>query len=99
MSASRSSSSRAASSAARRAGTTTRLFFILHAAPAAQWVALPALEPGHGWYRIIDTSLPSGEDFAVPDGAVRIDPPDCYIANPRSTVVLVGRAPLTPSPT
>jgi glycogen operon protein len=78
--------------------STTRLFFILHADPAAQWVALPALEPGHGWYRIIDTSLPSGEDFAAPDGAVRIDPPDHYIANPRSTVVLVGRAPLTPSP-
>jgi len=44
------------------------------------------------WYRIVDTNLPPGLDFAPPAGEVRIDPADHYIASPRSTVVLVGRA-------
>ena len=52
---------------------------------------LPALEPGSAWSRIVDTSLPSGEDFRDAGQEVPIDPPDHYIANPRSTVVLLGR--------
>jgi isoamylase len=69
----------------------TRLFFILNAHWELQWVKLPALEPGCGWSRIVDTSLPSGEDFREAGQEVPIDPPDHYIANPRSTVVLLGR--------
>jgi glycogen operon protein len=68
-----------------------RLFFILHADHEPKWIKLPQLEPGRAWYRIADTSLASGEDFAEPDREVSIDPPDHYIANARSTVVLVGR--------
>ncbi|MBZ5563469.1 MAG: glycogen debranching protein GlgX, partial [Acidobacteriia bacterium] len=68
-----------------------RLFFILNAHFDLQWVKLPPLAPGRGWYRAIDTSLPSGEDFAEPGKETRIDPPDHYIVNPRSTVVLLAR--------
>jgi glycogen operon protein len=71
--------------------TATRLFFILNARWDQQWVKLPALVPGRGWSRIIDTSLPSGEDFLDAGQEIPIDPPDHYIANPRSTVVLLGR--------
>jgi isoamylase len=69
----------------------TRLFFILHADYRPKWINLPPLDAGQGWYRIIDTSLPSGEDFAEPSREVRIDPADHYIVNPRSTVALVAR--------
>jgi hypothetical protein len=54
-------------------------------------VKLPALEPGCGWARIIDTSLPAGQDFLEAGQEIPIDPPDHYLANPRSTVVLLGR--------
>lgn len=69
----------------------SRLFFILNAHFEPQWVRLPLLEPGRGWYRAIDTSLPSGEDFAEIGQETPIEPPDHYIANPRSTVVLLAR--------
>ena len=52
---------------------------------------LPPLDGAHGWHRAIDTSLPRGADFADPGQEVRIDPADHYIANPRSTVVLLAR--------
>jgi len=66
-----------------------RLFVILNGRPEAQWVYLPLLDQSHGWYRAIDTSLPSGIDFADAGKETRIDPADHYIANPRSTVVLL----------
>ena len=72
-------------------GTGERLLLILNAHHESQWIDLPPLGPGLHWYRIVDTSLPPGADFAAPDGEVRIDPPDHYIANARTTVVLVGR--------
>jgi len=68
-----------------------RLFFILNAHWEPQWVKLPALEPGRSWHRAIDTSLAGGEDFAESGEEVRIDPPDHYITNPRTTVVLISR--------
>jgi len=43
-----------------------RLFFILNFNVEAQWVKLPALELEHTFHRAIDTSLPSGADFAEP---------------------------------
>jgi glycogen operon protein len=68
----------------------SRLFFILNAHFEAQWVKLPTLEPSRGWSRIVDTSLASGDDFREPGREVPIEPPDHYIANPRSTVILLG---------
>src|SRR6185369_2187428 len=44
----------------------TRLFFILNAHFEPQGVNLPPLAANCSWYRAIDTSLPSGEDFAEP---------------------------------
>jgi isoamylase len=68
-----------------------RLFFILNGHWDPQWIALPPLDGAHGWHRAIDTSLPAGADFAAPGREVRIDPADHYIANARSTVVLLAR--------
>jgi len=70
-----------------------RLFFILNSHFDPQWVKLPPLGSGGVWNRAIDTSLPSGEDFAEPGQEIPIDPADHYIANPRSTVVLLAQKP------
>jgi isoamylase len=69
----------------------SRLFFILNGDFQSQWVTLPPLAPAHAWYRAVDTSLPAGQDFAGAGSEVRLDPADRYIANPRSTVVLLAR--------
>jgi isoamylase len=68
-----------------------RLFFILNANFKPQWVRLPPLGSALRWHRAIDTSLTSGDDFAVAGSEVALDPPDHYIANPRSTVALLAQ--------
>lgn len=65
-----------------------RLFFILNADFALRGVKLPALGQGMRWYRVVDTSLPAGADFANPREEVLLEPADCYLVNPRSTVLL-----------
>jgi glycogen operon protein len=67
------------------------LFVILNAHFESQWVQLPAPRDGKRWLRVVDTSLPAGDDFMDPGHEVPIEPPDHYIANPRSTVILVAR--------
>ena len=67
------------------------LFFILNADFHLQSIKLPQLTNGKKWYRVIDTSLKSGEDFLDIGKEIKIDPPDVYLTNPRSTVVLIGR--------
>ena len=69
------------------------LFVILNARYEPQWVKLPPLDSGRAWHRAIDTSIPGIKSFAGVDEAIVLDPPDRYIANPRSTVVLLARAP------
>jgi glycogen operon protein len=68
----------------------SRLFVILNADWRVQFVRLPALPAALRWRRIIDTSLPAGEDCMPPGEEVPLDPGDRYFANPRSTVVLLG---------
>ncbi|HUK13811.1 MAG TPA: glycogen debranching protein GlgX, partial [Thermoanaerobaculaceae bacterium] len=68
-----------------------RVFVILNAAEELQDFGLPPLPAAMGWRRVVDTSLPAGLDFAEPGGEVPIDPPGHYLANPRSTVVLLAR--------
>ena len=69
-----------------------RLFFIFNGHfESAVGHAAAARTPTDGWYRAIDTSLPSGEDFAEPRKEIALDPADHYIVNPRSTVVLLAR--------
>ncbi|MFA6029076.1 MAG: glycogen debranching protein GlgX [Elusimicrobiota bacterium] len=69
----------------------TPLLFIYHTAHTVQHVDLPPPPRGKRWRRIIDTSLPPGEDFADPGLEVELDPQGFYIVNPRSSVVLVGK--------
>jgi isoamylase len=66
------------------------LFMILNADYRMNPVSLPALPSGKQWRRVIDTSLPAGEDFCEAGREVPLDPADCYLANPRSTVVLLA---------
>ena len=67
------------------------LFLILNADFTLQFIGLPELPDGRKWYRVIDTSLKAGDDFLDTGREVLIDPPDHYLANPRSTVVLIGK--------
>jgi glycogen operon protein len=66
------------------------LFLILNADHRLQPVRLPALADGMRWRRVIDTSLPAGEDFCDPGSELPLDPAGRYLANPRSTVALLG---------
>jgi isoamylase len=66
------------------------LFVIMNADPDSQWVQLPAPRDGKRWRRVADTSLPAGDDVMDPGREVLIDPADHYIANARSTVILVA---------
>jgi isoamylase len=68
-----------------------RLFFVLNAHHEPLRVALPPLAAGRAWHRAIDTSL-SEPSFAAAGAEILVDPADHYIANPRSTVVLLARA-------
>ncbi|WP_152053648.1 glycogen debranching protein GlgX [Tautonia marina] len=42
------------------------------------------------WYRVVDTSLPEGEDI-VPQEAAAFLPDDTYEVQPRSTIILIAR--------
>jgi glycogen operon protein len=67
------------------------LFIIAHAGGALQSMALPAPPPGTHWHRVIDTSLPDGSDILAAADEVPIQPPDAYLMNERSVVVLLAR--------
>jgi hypothetical protein len=43
------------------------------------------------WHRVIDTSLKSVEDILAVGKEMLINPPEYYIANPRSVAVLLSR--------
>ncbi len=67
------------------------LFLILNADYREQDIAIPAPAVGMNWYRIIDTSLPCGEDFLAEGREKLLGLPQSYLAAPRSTVLLLGR--------
>jgi glycogen operon protein len=67
------------------------IFVILNGDWRQQGVKLPPFTDGKRWYRVIDTSLPAGEDFSADGAEVKVDPPEYYVANPRSTIVLLGK--------
>jgi isoamylase len=69
----------------------SRLYVVLNAHFESTWISLPPLPAGNRWFRAIDTSLRADEDFVTAGAEVPIDPPGSYIANPRSTVVLLAR--------
>ncbi len=68
-----------------------RLFFIFNGHFDSQWVDLPPLPAGRAWCRAIDTSLESGQDVMDAGEEIALSPGDHYIANARSTVVLLSR--------
>ncbi len=74
---------------ARSAAGDYQLFLVLNSDYRAQSVKLPILD-GKKWFRVIDTSLGNGEDFMGDGNEVMLDPPGIYMANPRSTVVLIS---------
>ena len=67
------------------------LFIILHADYRPRQVLLPKLPGENKWYRVLDTSLPAGQDLAISGQEVVLDPQDVYLINPRSTVLVLGR--------
>jgi glycogen operon protein len=67
------------------------LFLIWNADYRTRAVTLPTLPGSWPWHRVVDTSLPAGQDFLAPGQEVPIAPPGCYVANPRSVVVLLAR--------
>jgi len=66
------------------------LFFILNADFNSHSIEIPQYD-GMKWYRVVDTSLKSGDDFLIPGREILLDPSDHYRSNPRSTVVLLGK--------
>jgi len=68
-----------------------QLFIVLNAGFHLQEVRLPKLPCGRTWHRVLDTSLHDGEDILDPGREIQLEPPDVYLANPRSTVLLLGR--------
>jgi glycogen operon protein len=67
------------------------LFVILNSHWDAKSFALPRLQTGLAWHRVLDTSLPAGQDIVDEEAAPRVVPEDRYLANGRSIVVLVGK--------
>ncbi len=67
------------------------LFAIVNADFRLRRVSLPAAKPGMRWLRVVDTSLPSGDDFRSEGEEQPLDPTDAYLANPRSVIVLLAR--------
>jgi isoamylase len=67
------------------------LFIILNADFRMRNIMLPDLPNGRKWHRAIDTSISSGEDFLDLGKEILLEPGDHYLADPRSTIVLVGK--------
>src|SRR6266571_3108978 len=70
---------------------TYYLFLVLNGDHSLRDVEIPSLKEGLAWYRVIDTSLPAGEDFLDSGAEVPLNPQHFYAVNPRSTVLLLGK--------
>ena len=64
------------------------LLLVVNADATAKNVRLPPLAFGACWLRVVDTSLPPGQDFADPGHEIPLTSADAYLVNPRSTVLL-----------
>jgi isoamylase len=67
------------------------VFVILNADWREQTVRVPDPGGARKWRRVADTSLDAGQDFLAEDEYVLLAPPDRYVVQPRSTVVLLAR--------
>jgi glycogen operon protein len=70
-------------------GRDDDLFVIWNAHWEARTFRLPAPR-GEPWRRVADTSLPPEQAVSAPGTYVRIDPPEYFIANARSFVLLIS---------
>ncbi|MBL7093519.1 glycogen debranching protein GlgX [candidate division KSB1 bacterium] len=66
------------------------LFFILNADEKNFNVKLPK-DINKSWYRVVDTSLKTGEDFLRPGDEMLLSKTESYFTKPRSVVVLMGK--------
>ncbi|MEH2062739.1 MAG: hypothetical protein V7K50_10720 [Nostoc sp.] len=66
------------------------LYIILNAYWQPLTFELPLLSSGEGWHRIVDTALPSPQDFSDLKTAPLITSQE-YLAEGRSVVVLIAR--------
>ncbi len=69
---------------------TENLYFILNAYWEALEFELPILAGGKPWHRVIDTALPSPDDYCDPGSEPPVDLGG-YVAQPRSSVILIAR--------
>lgn len=73
-------------------GHDNDLFVILNASGEKAYFKLPAPSAeGTRWHRIVDTGLRDGEDMVDEHCSVALEPPDFYIVNERTCVVLISR--------
>jgi glycogen operon protein len=67
------------------------LYVIFNADYCLQTVKIPPAPENTQWHRVMDTSLPAGEDFLETGKEIVLNPEDVYLANPRSTVLLLAK--------
>ena len=67
------------------------IFIIFNADYNENIFRLPDISEPYKWKRMIDTSLPRGEEILNYNNSVVLIPNDRYIAKPRSTVILLAR--------
>jgi isoamylase len=67
------------------------LYVVFNADFRMQAIRIPPAPNETILYRVVDTSLPAGEDFLEAGHEIPLNPADLYLVNPRSTVVLLGR--------
>ena len=66
------------------------LFFILNADVGSKSVRLPQIS-GKAWHRIVDTSLPAGDDFLLPHRETLLENGLLYQVSSETVVVLLGK--------
>ena len=67
------------------------LLIILNGDHHLQPVQVPAPDGTKRWYRVVDTSLPSGLECLDVGAEILLNPANLYLVNPRSTVVLLAK--------
>ncbi|MEO7426704.1 MAG: glycogen debranching protein GlgX [Fibrobacteria bacterium] len=68
-----------------------RLMIVFNADTAIHPFPLPPLEAGKGWYRVLDTLLPPGEDFLEQGKEIRIEG-EVYQVGARSCILLKSKS-------
>ncbi|MBC8100290.1 MAG: glycogen debranching enzyme, partial [Armatimonadetes bacterium] len=74
----------------------------LYVAANMHWEAhtfeIPQLPQGTAWHLFADTHLPAPHDICQPGAEVMLNNQRSYVVNPRTVVILVGKAASAPAP-